>query len=59
VISDLNNETDDKGCHVISTVTGLQVLHIADFLHNKPHHPLCIKALQRRSAARKVPHSTA
>jgi hypothetical protein len=32
----------------------LQVLHLAELLHNKPKDPLCVKALQRRSAAYQV-----
>ncbi|GMH33324.1 hypothetical protein BSKO_01158 [Bryopsis sp. KO-2023] len=31
-----------------------QVLHIADALHDKPNHPLCVKALQRRAVANKA-----
>jgi hypothetical protein len=32
----------------------MQVLHLADVLHNTPNHPLCVKALQRRAAAYQV-----
>ena len=32
----------------------LQVLHLAEVLHNTPKHPLCVKALQRRAAAYQV-----
>ena len=32
----------------------LQVLHLAEFLHNRPSDPMCAKALWRRAAARKV-----
>lgn len=32
----------------------LQVLHIADALHNTPRDPLCVKALQRAAAARQA-----
>jgi hypothetical protein len=31
-----------------------QVLHIADALHGRPNDPLCVKAFQRRAAARLV-----
>lgn len=35
-------------------VVSLQVLHLAEVLHNTPQHPLCVKALQRRAAAHQV-----
>jgi len=34
----------------------LQVLHLAEVLHNTPKHALCVKALQRRAAAYQVSH---
>lgn len=35
-------------------VVSLQLLHLAEVLHNTPQHPLCVKALQRRAAAHQV-----
>lgn len=32
----------------------LQVLHLAEVLHNTPKHALCVKALRRRAAAYQV-----
>ena len=34
--------------------SGLQVLDLAEFLHNRPSDPMCAKALWRRAAARKA-----
>jgi hypothetical protein len=31
-----------------------QVLHVQDFLHRAPGARICVKALQRRAAARRV-----
>ena len=36
------------------SLRSVQVLHVAEFLHNRPKDPLCAKALQRRAVARKV-----
>lgn len=42
----------------INMTTVIQVLHLAEFLHNRPTDPLCAKALWRRAAARKVSTTT-
>ncbi|KAL6765116.1 hypothetical protein V8C86DRAFT_3128274 [Haematococcus lacustris] len=38
-------------CYVQAIEHCDKVLHIADFLHNNPRHPLCVKAHVRRAAA--------
>ncbi|KAK9823542.1 hypothetical protein WJX72_003579 [[Myrmecia] bisecta] len=43
-----------QGCYVQTIEHCDKVLHLAEFLHNKPRDPLCIKALQRRATARKA-----
>ncbi|WIA44309.1 hypothetical protein OEZ86_007106 [Tetradesmus obliquus] len=41
-------------CYVQALEHCDKVLHLADVLHNMPQHPLCVKALQRRAAARQA-----
>jgi len=41
----------------LTVLTLLQVLHLAEFLHNRPSDPICAKALWRRATARKVSHT--
>ncbi|WIA23793.1 hypothetical protein OEZ85_013473 [Tetradesmus obliquus] len=41
-------------CYVQALEHCDKVLHLADVLHNTPQHPLCVKALQRRAAARQA-----
>ncbi len=43
--------------HTPTVLTLLQVLHLAEFLHNRPSDPICAKALWRRATARKVSHT--
>ncbi|DBA95261.1 TPA: hypothetical protein ACH3X3_013155 [Trebouxia sp. C0006] len=41
------------GCHAQAIEHCDKVLHLAEFLHNRPSDPICAKALWRRATARK------